>query len=143
MLPARFTPIDGRKYYVFLVNPMGAVRMTQSDRWKTNPNHQDPKKRQRDSVRRYFKYKSDLQLQAKNMKYAMGDTLEAVFFLPMPKSWSAKKKLSMEGQPCKVKPDLDNITKGIKDALLLNDSNVWFEKVEKRWSYEGCILIYQ
>jgi Holliday junction resolvase RusA-like endonuclease len=132
-----------RNHFLFDVMPMGAVRMTQSDRWKTNPNHPDPNKRQREVVRRYFKFKNDLFIQALAMRFELSHFLDAVYFIPMPQSWSEKKRKAMVGMPCKVKPDTDNITKAIKDALKVEDGDVWWEKAEKRWAYLGSILIYK
>lgn len=132
-----------REFYLFDVIPMGAVRMTQSDRWKTNPNHLDPNKRQRKSVTQYFNFKNILTLQANQMKFQLTDYLDAIYFIPMPNSWSNKKKEQNNGKPCLSKPDTDNITKAIKDALLKDDSGIWWEKAEKRWAYKGSILIYK
>ena len=84
-----------RKIYIFDLVPVGAVRMTQSDKWKTNPNHADPNKRQRAEVTKYFSFKTNLKQQAKMLNYELGDTLEIVFLVPMPKSWSNKKKEKM------------------------------------------------
>jgi Holliday junction resolvase RusA-like endonuclease len=61
----------------------------------------------------------------------------------MPNSWSEKKKQTMNGMPCEVKPDTDNITKAIKDTLRKNDSDIWYEKAEKRWAFNGSIIIFQ
>ena len=132
-----------QNYFMFDVIPMGAVRMTQSDKWKTNPIHPDPNKRQREVVRRYFKFKNDLFEQALQMKFELGTFLDAVYFIPMPTSWSEKKRKNMVGLPCKVKPDTDNITKAIKDALKIEDGEVWWEKAEKRWAYLGSIVIFK
>jgi len=132
-----------RRYYIFDVIPMGAPRMTQSDRWKTNPNHIDPNKRQRTCVKNYFSFKNTLLYQAKEMGFTLEKTLNALYLIPMPNSWSEKKKQRMNGLPCEVKPDTDNITKGIKDTFCKNDSNVWYEKAEKRWAYKGSIIIFQ
>lgn len=132
-----------RRYYIFDVIPMGAPRMTQSDRWKTNPNHIDPNKRQRTCVTNYFSFKNTLLYQAKEMGFTLEKTLDALYLIPMPNSWSEKKKERMNGLPCEVKPDTDNITKGIKDTFCKNDSNVWYEKAEKRWAYKGSIIIYK
>lgn len=131
-----------RKFYLFDVVPMGAVRMTHSDRWKTNPHHTDPRKRQRACVSKYFAFKTLLKLQAKQLGFELGNYLDAVYVIPMPNSWSSKKKKEMNGLPCMVKPDCDNITKAVKDALKDNDGDVWWEKAEKRWGYKGSIIIF-
>jgi len=132
-----------RRFYLFDIIPMGAPRMTQSDKWKTNPNHIDPKKRQRTCVTNYFHFKTILLLQAKEMDFTLGKTLDALYLIPMPNSWSAKKKERMNGLPCEVKPDTDNITKGICDTFSKSDSDIWYQKAEKRWAYKGSIIIFQ
>ena len=38
-------------------------------------------------------------------------------YMPKPKSWSNKKKEAMEGMPCMVKPDVDNISKFYLDCM--------------------------
>lgn len=122
---------------------MGAVRMTKSDQWKTNPNHPDPMKRQRKAVAQYFAFKNILTAQANLMKFELGKCLDAVYFIPMPDSWSEKKKERMNGMPHESRPDTDNITKAIKDTLRKEDGNIWWEKAEKRWAYKGSIIIFQ
>ena len=131
-----------RDFYVFDVIPMGSVRMTQSDRWKTNPNHLDPNKRQRKSVTKHFTFKNEITRQGKLMNFNIGECLECVYFIPMPDSWSEKKKEKMNGFPCKVKPDCDNITKLVKDSFCINDSNIWNEEAKKVWAYNGSIIIF-
>lgn len=132
-----------RRFYLFDIIPIGAPRLTQSDKWKTNPNHPDPNKRQRKAVTQYFAFKTLLQLQANQMQFELGQILDALYLIPMPNSWSNKKKERMNGMPCEVKPDTDNITKAIKDTLRKNDSDIWYEKAEKRWAYHGSIIIFQ
>lgn len=131
-----------REFILFDIIPMGGVRMTQRDRIFLNPNHEDPKKRQRKSVTKYFEFKNRLVAQAEQMKFQLGKHLDAVYFIPMPDSWSEKKKTRMNGFPCEAKPDTDNITKAIKDTLRKNDSDIWHETAQKRWAYRGSILIY-
>jgi len=46
--------------YIFVIDPIPAPRMSQSDKWKTDPNHPDPKKRQRKPVENYFRFKNRL-----------------------------------------------------------------------------------
>ena len=132
-----------RKYYLFDVIPIGAPRMTQSDKWKTNPNHLDPRKRKRKAVEQYHNYKNILTLQANSSDFKLGKHFEVVFFLPMPDSWSQKKKERNNGMPCEVKPDIDNLLKALCDTLKKdNDADVWKVNSEKRWAYKGSILIY-
>jgi len=132
-----------RKYYIFDIIPMGAVRMSQSDRWKTNPEHKDINKRQRSEVTRYFKFKNELQRQAKHLNYTIYNTLDIVFCVPMPSSWSQKKKTQLIGHPVRTAPDLDNYIKAFMDALLINDGHIWKITAEKRYAYLGSIIVYQ
>lgn len=144
LIPQGKYEIDySRRFYLFDVIPFGAVRLTQSDKWKTNPNHLDPKKRQRESVTRYYAFKDAIRLQANMMKLELADAFEAVYLIPMPDSWSDKKKERKNKTICQVKPDTDNITKAIKDTLKKSDSSVWCENAQKRWAYHGSIIIYQ
>lgn len=131
-----------RRFYLFDIVPISAPRMTQSDRWRTNPEHPDINKRQRPVVTRYFAYKNLLTLQAKKLKYEVKPVLDVLFILPMPNSWSGKKKERMNGLPCKVKPDTDNLLKALKDTFCKNDSHIWKETAEKRWGYKGSIIIF-
>lgn len=132
-----------RKFYLFDIIPMGAVRMTKSDKWKTNPNHPDPAKRQRKAVGEYFNFKNSILIQAKSMKFELKTYLDVLFLIPMPESWSKKKKEKMNGLPHKQKPDTDNLTKAVKDALKKDDSDVWLEKAEKRWAFKGSIIFFE
>lgn len=131
-----------REFYLFDIVPCPAPRMTKRDKIFTNPNHPDPKKRQRECVTRYFAFKTELQLQAKKMNFELGKYYEVVFIIPMPDSWSAKKKAKMNGLPCETTPDTDNLLKALKDTLRKNDSDIWFEIVQKRWAYKGSIIVF-
>ena len=131
-----------REFYLFDVIPTPAPRMTQSDKWKTNPNHIDPDKRQRKAVTQYWQFKNELIAQSFKMNFNLKDTLDIVFFVPLPDSMSEKKKESLNGMPCKKKPDLDNYAKGFLDCLLNEDGNVWDIKAKKIYAYRGSILIY-
>ena len=132
-----------RRIYVFDITPMGAVRMSQSDRWKTNPNHADPNKRQRVEVSRYFHFKDLVRSQAKAMNFVQGCTLEIVFCVPMPTSWSKKKREAMNKLPVKTRPDIDNYVKAFLDAMLIEDGHIWSIKAEKRYAFFGSIIVYQ
>jgi Holliday junction resolvase RusA-like endonuclease len=121
---------------------MGAVRMTQSDRWKTNPRHVDPNKRQREVVTQYFEYKNKVLEQAREMKFELPEVLEIVFCVPMPFTWSEKKKVRNNKLPVKKRPDIDNYVKAFMDAMSNEDGNVWKIISEKRYAYRGSILVY-
>ena len=123
------------------VTPMGAVRMTKSDTWKLDPNHADPRKRQRDAVRRYFEYKNKVVSSCNECGYCLGETLDIIFYLPMPNSWSKKKKEAHQFKPHQSRPDIDNLLKAFMDALKKEDSDVWKVTAEKRYSYTGFIVI--
>ena len=63
------------------------------------------------------------------------------FILPMPRSWSKKKKATMDGKPHMSRPDLSNLLKALEDAIYQEDSVIYDVHIEKRWGIEGKILI--
>jgi Holliday junction resolvase RusA-like endonuclease len=115
------------------VEPIGKPRMTQRDKWMKRP-----------PVVRYHLYCQHLGLLCNECNYKVEETLSLTFVLTMPKSWSNKKKLSMDGKPHQSKPDLDNLIKAFKDALCEDDSFVHtYEKITKVWGEQGCILVHR
>ena len=114
---------------IFSVTPIGKPRMTQRDKWAKRP-----------AVVRYYEFKDRM--------LAIGSSNETLFqfmqdgglcglswlaFLPMPESWSKRKKAEMSGKLHRTKPDRDNIDKAILDALFTNDSGIATGHIEKRW----------
>ncbi len=92
------------------VTPMGAVRMTQRGKYINA------------AAQRYLAYKSHIQLLAKQQlkgDFFPSGPLEAriTFFMPIPKSWSKKKKEDAVFSYHTKKPDADNLVKGVFDAL--------------------------
>lgn len=69
-------------------------------------------KREQASMQRMFRYFWGEQ---EPVTGAIGVGL--LFVVPMPKSWSLKKKIASCGQRCTVKPDIDNLTKFLLDAM--------------------------
>jgi Holliday junction resolvase RusA-like endonuclease len=109
------------------ITPVPKPRQTQSDKWKKRP-----------CVMRYRAFADEVRL--KKVKFGNGDSL--IFGLPMPRSWSAKKKALIEGTPHTQKPDIDNLLKALLDALYGNDSHIWhIGGLKKFWSYEGYLTI--
>jgi Holliday junction resolvase RusA-like endonuclease len=123
------------------VCPMGAVRMSKSDTWKTDPLHPNPLKRQRQVVARYFAYKNKVVETCNKLNYTLGNTLNITFYLPMPESWSNKKKSAFLHQPHKSKPDLDNLIKAFMDSMKKSDSDIYQITAEKRYDYQGYIIV--
>lgn len=132
-----------RTFYVFSCVPIGKPRMTRSDKWKTNPLHPDPKKRKRPAVQKYHEWQNLVRFQANDIGYSLEDTLELIAFLPMPDSWSKKKKKEFNGKVCGSKPDWDNVGKAWCDTFSKNDEVIWKGSVEQRWAYLGSIIIYK
>jgi len=68
-----------------------------------------------------------------------------VFYLPMPASWSKRKRAAMLHSPHCQKPDLDNLAKAVLDGLqpiIGDDCRVWqFGVLRKLWAEHGGIGI--
>lgn len=111
------------------VVPVPKPRMTQRDKWA-----------HRTAVMKYWRYKDAMA----GYKYLLTSEFlmshKVTFCLPMPSSWSDKKKKEMEGKLHFVKPDLDNLLKGLWDAVLKKDQKQAKSSEEKIWSYDGRIL---
>jgi Holliday junction resolvase RusA-like endonuclease len=109
--------------------PMGAVRYNHAARWRPD-------------WMKYQQWKDDLRILSR--LYRPPAELSLTFTLPMPKSWSKKKRLEMDGQPHQQKPDLDNLIKAFKDALCEDDAYVHtYRNMHKVWGAEGSILVNQ
>ena len=64
-----------------------------------------------------------------------------LFVLPLPPSWSEKKKIQMAEMPHQQTPDLDNLLKALFDAVFADDKAIWHYEAAKRWGREGAIVI--
>jgi Holliday junction resolvase RusA-like endonuclease len=107
--------------------------MTRADRWQN-----------RECVARYWEYKDNLQAMAEACHFRLDDGYSFRFVLPMPKSWSDKKRAEMVAKPHRQKPDLDNLLKGVFDALLVDDSKIYLiNRAEKIWGTVGRVEVYK
>jgi len=106
---------------------MAKPRMVKSDAW-----------RNRKCVVKYWEYKR--QVQSLGIKLPEAGA-HVTFVLPMPASWSQKKKNVWNSSPHQQKPDIDNLLKGILDCIYKDDSVVWNISATKRWGKEGRIII--
>lgn len=116
--------------HTFDIIPMGKPRMVHSDKW-----------RKREVVNRYFTFKDDLRWLARHAKYTIGEEVFVEFHIPMPESWSLRKKITMNMKPHQQKPDIDNLVKAFCDALTDDDSRIWLVHATKVWAAKGAIII--
>ena len=128
------------RVYRLDIAPCPKPRMTQADKWR---------KRQsvmkffafRDAVKQYIESKVVLQ-SPYHSHHLEFESFDIEFHIPMPKSWSKKKKALHNGQPHNQRPDLDNYIKAWCDSVFQEDSVVWRIKATKRWtSSPGYITI--
>lgn len=111
----------------YIITPVGKPRMTRADKWKQRP-----------PVMRYRMFCDEARLHGIRVPE---NGVHITFVLPMPQSWSKKKRASMDGQPHQQKPDLDNLTKSLLDALFEDDSHIWDARTSKIWGETGMIII--
>lgn len=116
--------------HTFLIDPVPAPRMSSSDRWKKRP-----------VVTRYWQYKKDLNNLCMINRYVLTDRLDVIFYLPLPDSWSRKKKDLVTGKPHTQRPDTDNLLKGFIDCLTDDDCAIWDVHARKYWAVQGRIEV--
>lgn len=121
------------------VVPMGAVRMTGRGKY-IKPNAQ-----------RYLTYKKLIRMhvlsQVKRMELLTGPLAVTVCFtMPIPQSWSKKKKREAIGDYHCKKPDIDNLLKGCFDALngliWTDDNQVAVVRSFKQYGETPMIEVY-
>ncbi len=118
--------------YEFLLNPIGKPRMTQRDKWLKPP---------RPEVLKYRLSCQAIQFFAASQNVLLKDEANIIFVLPMPSSWSNKKRLAMDGKPHQVKPDIDNMLKAVFDVLCpQGDQSIHSVVAKKIWGEEGKII---
>jgi len=121
---------DKRGATVYSVVPVPKPRQTQRDRWAKRP-----------IVLRYRAYRDTIE--ALKIQIPDGGAW-IIFIVPMPASWSGKKKERHDGKPHQQRPDLDNYLKGFLDAIRrIDDSRVWDIHPTKLWGHKGQIIIYR
>lgn len=111
------------------ITPIPKPRMVRSDSWKKRP-----------IVLSYWAFKQELVLKANMAKIKLESEVDIIFYLPMPDSWSKKKKELMNNKPHQQTPDVDNICKALFDCLCSQDNFIWKLTCEKRWGYKGQII---
>ena len=98
--------------------------------------------------KKYTDHKRAIALLAKNIFTPREGAIKimCIFYMPIPKSWSKKKKIEAVGKYHIKKPDSDNLLKTIKDALngiaYVDDSQVSVTITHKIYSDEPRTEIY-
>lgn len=128
-------PKIDKKNFIINIEPHAKPRMTNKD--KHHPS---------DKAIRYFNWKAELERVAHEIGMPLdlpGQIQSIIFMVPMPKSWSKKKRNEMYSKPHQQVPDLDNFLKGFQDALCPEDSHIYSIKGElgKYWNTEGRIIL--
>lgn len=114
---------------IFKIAPHSKPRMTRSDKWK-----------KRNVVVSYWKFKDEIVL-TRNGYSIPENNIHIIFGIPIPKSYSKKKQAELLYKKHQKRPDVDNLTKAIFDALETEDSYIWDVRQTKLWSPEGRIII--
>jgi len=99
---------------------------------------QRDKFRQRPEVMRYRAFKDEVRLRGVSIPES---GCRITFVIPMPESWSKKKRAELIGRPHQQKPDVDNLHKALMDAVFDDDSAVWDARITKIWGDKGQIRI--
>ena len=118
---------------ILSIAPVSKPRMTRADRWK-----------KRQSVLKFFAFRDAVRQSSawKTLESLDMDSFKIVFHVPMPKSWSKKKKTQYDGKPHQQTPDLDNFLKAWKDSVYEEDAIVWNVEATKLWtSRSGFITV--
>ena len=102
--------IQAQKKITLNITPVSHLRTTQGDRIyfriPRNKLHPPGLKRLL-RIERYNNYKIELLAEAKRKKFTIPSSgLSVTFFLPMPKTWSKKKKKAHHGAFCQSRPDI-------------------------------------
>lgn len=116
----------GSGWMEYAIDPVPKPRMTQRDKWAKRP-----------AVVRYWDFCD--QVNREKVRFESG--MHVIFYLPMPRSWSIKRKQVMDLSPHIATPDLDNLIKALGDACWSQDSHIWDIRATKRWAYVGTIRI--
>lgn len=120
--------------------PKAKPRMTARDKWKKRP-----------VVVAYREFKDKLRelMKSKGITELPECDFRVIFCVPMPKSWSYKKRQEWVGSKHQSRPDADNFLKGLQDGIkktdddhdAKEDSGIWDVHITKIWSHEGAIMI--
>jgi Holliday junction resolvase RusA-like endonuclease len=120
----------GMEERVIILNltPQTNVRATQGDKVFFRIPEADlrpPGLKRKRRLERYNNYKIAIKAEAaiKGFNFPTKGT-SVKFYIPMPKSWSKKKRKAMHGMVHNSTPDMDNFLKALGDGLLIQDKHI-------------------
>jgi Holliday junction resolvase RusA-like endonuclease len=112
---------QAKHYYI---TPIPKPRMTRRDKWACRP-----------AAVKYFEFCN--QVKAAGVELPEHGAV-ITFYIPMPPSWSKKKRKAMNMTPHQQTPDLDNLLKALSDAVHDEDCRIWhYGEVMKLWAEAG------
>jgi len=126
------------KKIILNISPQTWCRVTQRDKIffripfeKLYPSGQKRKLR----IQRYNDYKLNLSAEAKRNNFELPDIgAGIIFYIPVPKSWSKKKKRLHHGLFHGNLPDLKNCLQAFEDSLRKQDKSIaFYSHLGKRW----------
>lgn len=112
---------------LYPIAPVAKPRMTQRDKWQQRP-----------AVLKYRKFKDAV----RQAGLTVPPKLHVTFYVPVPTSWSKRKRREMLFTPHQQRPDIDNFIKALLDACLEDDAHIWSITATKLWADAGAIAIH-
>src|SRR5712675_51407 len=123
---------------ILRINPQTWVRVTQKDKiFFRIPfdklHHRGQLRKLR--IQKYNDYKLDLSAEAKRTGFVLPDIGAGImFYVPVPPSWSKKKKRLHHGMFHASMPDLKNFLQAFEDSLRVQDKGIaFYSYLGKRW----------
>ena len=96
----------------------------------------------------YSQYRKEMSKQIDSLsiqKYTNPIYVETIFYMPIPKSFSIKKRSLLDGTFCDVGGDMDNLLKALWDSLngyaYVDDKQIVWSQEKKIYSFEPRIEI--
>lgn len=112
---------------VYPILAVPAPRQVRSDAWRPT-----------DRVQRYHAFRDEVRIRHVQIPQPFH---HVIFVLPIPPSWSQKRKLMMEGMPHQQTPDRDNLEKALLDSVFGQDCAVWDGRTTKVWGAQAMIIV--
>lgn len=119
------------------ITPQTNVRATQGDKVFfriPRENLRPPGLKRLKRLERYNQYKVDLRACALEKRFEIQPQgCSFRFYIPMPKTWSKKKRAIMHFKLHQQKPDIDNLMKAVFDSMLSEDKGIAHFEAVKFW----------